>query len=141
MIIYKVQNQINGKCYIGKTKDSLESRKQKHLSDARLNRGWYFHNSLKKYGPENFIWKILDTSDSYEDLNQKEIQYIKEYKSFENGYNLTKGGDRVDMGDDNPMKDPVFARQHALKIAQIRKKNGTDLKTEDKNPNRNGQTL
>jgi len=94
MIIYKATNKINNKCYIGQTTKDLEYRIKNHIKESTGNRcGWLFHKALKKYGSENFKWTILEYCYSSEELNNKEIWYIKHFKSFgEKGYNLTDGG-------------------------------------------------
>ena len=93
MIIYKVLNKINGKEYIGQTVGSLKIRKRKHISAALRNPGTiYFHKAIRKYGIDNFKWEILTECDTIEELNRLEIHYIKLYNTFNNGYNLTLGG-------------------------------------------------
>ena len=95
MLIYKAQNKINGKSYVGQTIKDLECRKRQHINDAlNDNRGnSYFHRAIKKYSPDNFEWVIIhnDITD-IEDLNRLEIFYINYYDTFGNGYNLTEGG-------------------------------------------------
>jgi len=59
-IIYKVTNLINNKIYIGQTTGSLEKRKIKHISCAKLNSNIYFHKALNKYGIGSFDWEILE---------------------------------------------------------------------------------
>lgn len=50
--------------------------------------------SIEKYGFEAFdIIKIFDIAFSKEELNIKEKHYIKQFNSFNNGYNFTIGGD------------------------------------------------
>lgn len=96
MIIYKATNKANGKIYIGQTIRSLEYRKSQHFRDAKNNkrRTVYFHNAIYKYGEENFEFEIIDTAEIQEELDQKEIYWIKFYKSNkeEFGYNLDSGG-------------------------------------------------
>lgn len=95
MLIYRVTNKINGKVYIGKTRQSLIKRQRNHLKFNHLN---YFQLALKKYGSENFFWEILEQNIlSENELNQKECYYIKVFKSNDKkyGYNLTEGGDGV----------------------------------------------
>ena len=89
MIIYRVINKINGKIYIGQTVSSLEHRISQHFCEKNKS---YFHNALRKYGKENFQWKILEHCDSKEELDEMEFHYIKQYDTFNNGYNLTMGG-------------------------------------------------
>ena len=94
-VIYRVTNQVNGKIYIGKT-SNFEKRKREHLYD--IDDGLPFHSALIKYGIENFIWEIIDESQDEDEINQKEIFWIKELNSCihfpnSNGYNITLGGE------------------------------------------------
>lgn len=86
--IYLIKNLINNKIYIGQSID-IERRIKDHFTrkdDAPL------HCAIQKYGKENFETIILEEC-SREQLNEKEIYYIKEYNSFgKNGYNLNNGG-------------------------------------------------
>lgn len=93
MIIYKVENKINGKIYIGKTIYSLKTRKPCHLSYARSGKNTYFHKALRKYGEENFEWSILTETDSELKLNVLEKFYIMTYRKMGILYNMTDGGD------------------------------------------------
>lgn len=88
-IIYKVTNKVNGKSYIGQTRYTLEFRWRQHLHKKD---NVYFHNAIKKYGAENFSLEVLEECD-VDKLNSREIFYIAKYNTFENGYNLTLGGD------------------------------------------------
>lgn len=89
----------NGKCYIGQTVNA-EQRHSRHLSDAKLGKSTCrkFHNALRKY-EYRYDYKVLVdfTCDSKEELqrclNKFEEFYIEVFDSFNNGYNLTKGGD------------------------------------------------
>lgn len=92
MIIYKATNTTNGNSYIGQTIRTLAQRKQSHYE-----RGAYFYNALMKYDKDIFIWEILCECETRKELDEMEIHYIKKYDTFNNGYNLTIGGD------DNPM--------------------------------------
>lgn len=91
MIIYKVKNKISGKVYIGQTVNSLEQRKNEHINFSRNGKS-KFNRAIKSYGYENFDWEIIDTAKTKEELNEKEIKYIQEYNSIENGYNMVEGG-------------------------------------------------
>ena len=93
MIIYIATNKINGKSYIGQTINSLKQRKKRHLWDASNKRTIiYFHKALRKYGFNNFNWKIICKCNDIKSLNKLEAYYIKLYNTFKNGYNLTIGG-------------------------------------------------
>lgn len=81
-IIYKITNIINGKIYIGQTKNTLEHRWHQHIYDANHNRtNMPIHFAIAKYGVENFEIECIDTAETKEELNQKEINYIKQYHS------------------------------------------------------------
>lgn len=88
-IIYKVTNKVNGKSYIGQTRYTIEFRWKQH---QHKKDNTYFHNAIHKYGIENFSIEILEEC-NVEDLNSREIFYIAKYDTFNNGYNLTIGGD------------------------------------------------
>ena len=96
MIIYKATNRINGKVYIGQTKHSLEHRKNSHERDTRCRKkhSTYFHEALAKYGYENFVWEVIDESNSQVEIDKLEKKYIQEYRSMDKefGYNLKDGG-------------------------------------------------
>lgn len=96
LIIYKVTNKLNGKIYIGQTINTLEFRKDQHFRDTRCmkKKTTYFHNAIKKYGAENFVFEEIDSANNLEELNQKERYWIKFYSSNnkEFGYNLDSGG-------------------------------------------------
>lgn len=99
-IIYRAYCLTSKKSYIGQTINSLEDRRNSHLNDTFGNKNsqLHFHKALRKYGIDNFEWTIIDTiqADSQESLheclNLLEIKYIKQFDSYENGYNMTLGG-------------------------------------------------
>jgi group I intron endonuclease len=82
-VIYKTINLINGKIYIGQT------IKKESVFKYYLGGGSFFKNALKKYGKENFKKEIICKCFSKEELDEKEIYFIKELKP---DYNITDGG-------------------------------------------------
>ena len=87
--IYKITNILTNKSYIGKHKYS-----KKELDPRYLTGGILLRKSIEKHGIENFTKELIDTADTLEDLNDKEIYYINYYQTKTPlGYNLTKGGD------------------------------------------------
>ena len=88
-IIYKITNKVNNKSYIGQTRYSLEFRWRQH---QHKKDNTYFHNAIKKYGVNNFELSVLEECD-VEQLNSREIFYIAKYNTFQEGYNLTIGGE------------------------------------------------
>ncbi len=60
MITYKATNTINGKFYIGSTKNDFEGRKKSHLKSEA---NYPFHNALRNT-PDAFEWEVWkDESD------------------------------------------------------------------------------
>ena len=94
--IYKYQNLINGKIYIGQSKD-IARRKKDHVTRAFNNfstNSEYdspLHRAMRKYGLENFSFEIIEECEASQ-LNEREIFWIKYYDAQSNGYNLSPGG-------------------------------------------------
>lgn len=92
MIIYAFKNKINGKMYVGQTTRTLEERTNEHLRHNKTA----FDKALSKYGISNFEYKVIDTATTIEELNTKEIYWIKKLNSLApNGYNLCFGGNNT----------------------------------------------
>lgn len=90
--IYKITNTINGKIYIGKTvnfQKRYTAYKGAFKKEDIRKINPYFLNSIKKYGPENFTFEVVEVC-SLEVLAEKELQWMLHYKSTEQefGYNL-----------------------------------------------------
>lgn len=90
--IYCFQNKLDGKRYIGKSKD-IEERYKGHIR-ASNNPKTHFHLSLNKYGIEAFDFYILEEC-SIDKLDEREIYYINLYRCLERecGYNMRDGGE------------------------------------------------
>lgn len=92
--IYKIVNKITNQVYVGQT-TNLQRRLENHLSALRNNNhvNPKLQSSWNKYGEENFeiTSQIYDLTK--EELNKKEIEEIQKENSYENGFNLTLGGD------------------------------------------------
>lgn len=98
-IIYKYTSP-NGKVYIGQTTNE-QRRKSTFLREHESYGGHRIDNARKKYGANNFTYEILhkkmydDKSIMIKDLNEKERYYIGLYNSYNDGYNMTTGGEGV----------------------------------------------
>ena len=87
--IYKRENLINGKIYIGKHKYS-----QPMLDESYRGSGKLLNYALVKYGEDNFTYELIDTADTLEELNLLEKFYIEIFNCIHpNGYNISAGGD------------------------------------------------
>jgi hypothetical protein len=93
--IYLAKNLLDGKCYVGQTKDFNE-RVKSHLCEALKGRGYKFHAAIRKYGKENFIFEIIEECED-EVTNERERVWIERFDSFKRGYNLTSGGDHFEF--------------------------------------------
>jgi len=95
MIVYRAHCLKTNKDYIGVTKHSLKWRIAAHVKDAMWNKDRHvaFHCAIRKYGPQNFKWEIIDTVIFTELMFEMEKYYIKKFKSLSPlGYNVTTGG-------------------------------------------------
>lgn len=88
--IYKISNLVSGNNYIGQSTD-IHKRWRSHKSEAFSNnrqRDYPLYRAIRKYGLENFEFSILEEC-SQKLLNTRELFWIKEYDSCNNGYNQT----------------------------------------------------
>lgn len=93
-LIYRVKCTINGKLYIGLTKQTIARRKMYHERDAKNNKyNIKFHNALRKHGFGVFYWDILCSCKTKKDAEYMERYFIKTLNTYEKGYNSTFGGD------------------------------------------------
>lgn len=100
--IYKITNNINRKCYIGKTSRKPDVRFNEHRWSARNGGKSLLYKAMRKHGVDNFSFEVIDDSaDTTQQLNILEKEYIKIFDccyldGSEKGYNLTRGGDGFD---------------------------------------------
>ena len=93
MVIYRITNTVKKKIYIGQTIQPIKDRWKRHLFDARNGSNYAIHAAIRKYGEINFEIDVIDTANSREELDFKEMYWIKTYNSISpNGYNLCEGG-------------------------------------------------
>ena len=86
--IYKIENKINHKIYIG---ESIHPQKRflEHIRRKECYRS-LIHQAIQKYGKENFDFEIIGW---FENWREKEQYYINFYNSkAPNGYNIADGG-------------------------------------------------
>ena len=91
--IYKITNNKNGKCYIGKTERTVEIRWKEHLRHLDLYETIPLYRAIKKYGIENFSIETIEECDSI-NINEREQYWIRFFNSYgKTGYNATLGGE------------------------------------------------
>jgi group I intron endonuclease len=97
MEVYFALNTINGKAYVGWTKDTAPVRFKRHCSNAAAGSPYAFHRAIRKYGADAFhvlsVWK----GDDAEEMKQVERNYIAGMRTNDSqrGYNMTAGGDGI----------------------------------------------
>lgn len=118
--IYKITNLVNGKVYIGQSKDVLRRFKE-HFNIKSKVSNTYLHYSMKHYGIENFVFEVI--MKTY-DLDYWEKFFIYWYQSFDSeyGYNLTEGGQKGTRRKD----DFVYTDEIRQKMSIAKKKNWQD---------------
>jgi len=94
-VIYRHINLTSGKCYIGKTKWSIESRWAAHVANALKGSMLYFARAIRKYPLESWTHEVIESVETNDEANLSESKWISHFKSnhSEHGYNMTKGGD------------------------------------------------
>ena len=110
-IIYKIENTITHKVYIGQTSHPkgfngrylYKGKGIERVYNCYLHKrehGAYYNpyllRSMEYYGLDAFIVdEIFDVALTKDELNAKEAYYVEKFDSFNNGYNLTSGGDNL----------------------------------------------
>ena len=93
-LIYMHTSERSGKSYVGLTSKSIETRWQHHCHLARTGSEYHFHRAIRLYGENNWIHEVIACNiDTIEEAQQLEKFFIKQHNTFENGYNMTYGGE------------------------------------------------
>lgn len=97
-VIYKITNLVNQKIYIGQTVQSINRRFKQHINNALRNNSTlnriHLYAAIRQYGADNFSIEQIDTANSKQELNEKEIYWITTLNAMDNtvGYNCAYGG-------------------------------------------------
>lgn len=98
MFIYKIENTVTKKVYIGKTiSANIELRWKDHRN--KLRRGThvnhYIQRAYNKYGVGSFVYSILSEHNNLDELNDAETIAIIHHRSCNPtyGYNMSFGGE------------------------------------------------
>lgn len=132
MHIYRITNIINDKMYIGQTiQKNPKMRWYDHCSRARNGQTNHLYNSMRLYGAENFVWEIIDSANTLDDLNQKEqywlnyyrAQGITVYNNREAGGNKTHSPESIEK-----MKAAQKLRHATTKVGGWKRRDGGPMK-------------
>lgn len=121
--IYKIENNINHKIYIGQSKN-IERRWKDHRSRIyyEANNNLPLYRAFRKYGIDNFSFKVVEQCLS-EELDKKEKEYIQKFNSIApNGYNVTPGG-----SSSYPQKLTIEQVKEIKKLLKTTTLNQTDI--------------
>lgn len=93
--VYKIQNKLNNKIYIGITNKGYKRRFKHHCSEMRNGSTFILHNAMRKYGVDNFEVTLLETVIDSDTLKEREKFWIEtlDTTNRNKGYNMTLGGD------------------------------------------------
>lgn len=116
-IVYKIENIINNKVYIGVTREERGFKGRYNRKGKGIERVYNYHLSCKKnyeyynenllndieyYGFDSFeVTEIFDVAFSMEELRIKEKNWVTIYDSYNNGYNNDEGGKYTDISGTN----------------------------------------
>jgi group I intron endonuclease len=104
--IYKIENQVNDKVYIGKSVD-VQKRLWDHKSYLRNDnhQNPHLQNSYNKYGEKNFNFQILLYCGE-DNLAFYEQRAMDEYESYnrDKGYNIVPKSDHSEMSEEHKKK-------------------------------------
>lgn len=104
VFIYFIENNLNGKIYVGKTVNP-KIRWKAHKSISRSNKEKYgdkyliIHAAMAKYGIANFSFTVAECYDGNDAASEAEKYWISYLKDFGiKIYNVSDGGDGVSPG-------------------------------------------
>lgn len=119
--LYKIENKINGKIYIGKSID-IERRFTSHkytlTKNCKSYCNRYLKKSVEKYGIENFCFSVLETFDEINEIElaDAEVKWMDFYDSFNSnkGYNLKRDSSTKTLISDDTKMLLSLSRQKEL---------------------------
>lgn len=96
--IYVFTNLLNNKKYVGQTSDParrLREHKSVSFNPKSDSYDTVFHKALRKYGFDNFTFKVIASAESQDEINELEKEYIQKLDTLAfngKGYNIEPGG-------------------------------------------------
>lgn len=91
--IYKIENLVNGKVYVGQTVRNYKRRMYEHR--RKLRNGYhdncFLQNAWNAYGEKSFKFSIIIEC-CVEEIDNLEVKYILFYRNKKLSYNLESGG-------------------------------------------------
>lgn len=120
--IYKVVNQITGKCYIGMTKEG-KKRFSRHITLSKNKPQLLIQKIIQKYNQENFSFEIIFQTKDVEFCKEMETYFITEFKTIvPNGYNIHSGGNYCPVIKRNSCRERMLIDNPGKTEESIKKK-------------------
>lgn len=119
--IYVITCSVNGKQYVGQTKNTVALRWRYHIYRAKLDLR-VIYCAIRKYGINCFSVEEIDTAESLTELNTKEIFHVSRLNTLvPNGYNLTGGGEGKIISEltREKLSKTSFGRRHTQKAKDL----------------------
>ena len=135
--IYVITNIINKKQYVGQTICPKKRWKEHKYEGTHYNyENIYLYNAMKKYGINNFIFKIIESNIDLNIIDEREKFWIKKLNTFRpNGYNLTLGGQGhlgYILSEETKNKLSMLAKERYNNLSDDEKKEMIDRLPKDK---------
>jgi group I intron endonuclease len=110
-VVYRITNLVNGKVYHGQTVNQKERQSHHFRIDSHCVA---LRNAIKKYGRNSFLFEVVKTASSKQELDQLEISLVETSLS-PRGYNIKSGG-----ANGKPSKKTRQKMSESGKLAQNR---------------------
>lgn len=91
--VYKIVNLVNGKAYIGQTKEKFQRRYWLHKWELNQNRhpNHYLQRAWNKYGESNFIFEVIEILPK-DKIDEREKYWIEIFRQTSGCYSIQDGG-------------------------------------------------
>ena len=127
--VYLIENQKNGKKYIGITKGSIEERFSKHKSESKTNTTKRLYQAMAKHGLDSFTCTLLEECNN-ETIFEREMYWISYHNSnnYIFGYNMTAGGEGCvdrDLNEKSIEKLRISVTKHRMSLTLDQRKDLT----------------
>ena len=103
--VYKITNLVNGKFYIGSSKNIMKRFKE-HKSDLneQMHDNLHLQNAWNQYGEGNFKFEIIEECEPSMQFEREQF-YLNAFNPFEdNGYNIVRQISKEYMSDHSMIK-------------------------------------
>lgn len=128
MGVYKIVSKTNGKTYIGSS-ININVRKRNHFNNLRSRRhtNSKLQNHYNKYGVDDLIFEIIETTNDPNEVLKIEQKYIDKLDTFKTGFNMSpnagnslgrKHSEETKMKISKIQSDKTLSEDHRKKISR-----------------------